>query len=507
MAARVAVVVLSMFSAGCASLAQTTDDPTPAERATWQTRQFDPSIWPHAHDADLDALHAQTPDSLHDFLPAPGVEARSLDAEIREALQPLYLVHHTERTPTGLLRTFERLQRPDAEWHMYASGWEPNAAFIPDTWWQTFGWSLRAQAAATHEIRQTWVVDRDDIVLGMTAQDVALEAGIMLRLPDPAQPADTEPIGIIVQLNALAANEFETRALTQLIEQGWAVVQIDTRAQIEPPNRREINQAYARVHALRLELNVRKREEYLASLGEPEDAQIDDAVARQLNEQTERELFAKLDVPESAFYVHKGNDLAAHGARIAHQTDVTISQNADAAAAAIQHLEAHRPDLAGKPIIVAGFSAGSLVAPAVAARLGARVRALLLVGAGADLYTIARTSNLSSAGLELSHPSVSGPDEQAEREIGEAYRDHTNLDPYSLAPQLEGLPTLVVLGSFDKVVPSSQGRLLLDRLVGEESIMLPLTHNAIFGVLPGLADRIGQWVEQNAGLQPTNNGP
>ncbi len=491
---RLLVVFTAVLPGACASPARSNADSYPASLTTWEAERFDPTQRPQTHDESLDELHKRTPKHLQTFLPAPGINPETLDPNARKAIEPSYRINHNDRTPTGLLRVYERLQEPDAEWTMFMSGFEPNGAFIPNSWWETFGWQNSRQAASNRETRETWVTDREDVILGIDSRDISLDAGILLRMPAPRSENDPEPVGIIVHFNAMTPNEYEFKSLARLVERGWVIASIDTRITADPPNKREIEQAYAQLNDLRRDLYFQAEAGLLA---QSDATELDEQTRRAIYEKADRDATAQVSIPESAFLLSEQSELEDHAVLIAQAVDRTIAQNVDAASAAVAHLDAHRPDLAGKPIIVAGFSAGSLTAPAVAARLSPRVRALLLVGAGADLFTIARTSNLTSAGLELSLPNIPGPDKQTESELARMYREHTNLDPHTLAPELEGLPTLVILASFDKVIPASQGQLLLDRLVGEEVIKLPLTHNGIFGVLPGLADKIGDWVDKN----------
>ncbi|MCB9846099.1 MAG: prolyl oligopeptidase family serine peptidase [Phycisphaeraceae bacterium] len=449
-------------------------------RGAWAS---EPS-WPSVHARGLDDLGANSPRALYAFVPRPGVDAAEIPEEIRGALTPLYEIGHVERTSTGLLRVFERL-KPRDEGVFAMRGFEPNASFVADTWWAVFGDRSIEMARAMRDIRETWLDANPRLELGTNEDDAHLDAGIQMWIPPPSEAPCR---GIVLRMEALTANDYEAKALEDLAESGWAVIRLDTRARIDPPNRREILSQESR--------RQRRHSEILRGLVEAARAErggdVPDELFNALYEQALGAAVEETPIPDSDFLWHVGDDAGAKGEMIARAVDVTLSQNAYAAEAAIDYVDAHRPDLAGRPVVIAGFSAGALAAPAAAARLGDRVKAMILVGGGADLLTIASTSNLTTGGLDLT-PDGSRLAPEAMAALVESYRVHVQLDPYALAPGMT-VPTLLILGMFDSSVPVATANILADRLEGEQRIDLPVDHKPLFLMLPLIKGRIAEWV-------------
>ena len=93
--------------------------------------------------------------------------------------------------------------------------------------------------------------------------------------------------------------------------------------------------------------------------------------------------------------------VAAAGATMAAIIDERFAELAVGVEAAIETLAAEGDAAAAAgPLVLAGFSAGGNVAPAVAARLGDRVRAMAIVMAGADLMEITVASTLGDTGFD-----------------------------------------------------------------------------------------------------------
>lgn len=197
----------------------------------------------------------------------------------------------------------------------------------------------------------------------------------------------------------------------------------------------------------------------------------------------------------------------AAGATMAAIIDHRFAELAIAAEAAIETLAAGGDAAAAAgPLLVAGFSAGGNAAPAVAARLGDRVRALAIVMGGADLMAITIASTLGDTGFD----GVRGgrpvdrrrltADER--RRFSEAYLERVRLDGFAVGPHLAGVPTLLVPARFDRVVPAATGRRLGERLGGPGGPAvrwLPTGHVGGYLSLPWTGPRIGRWLLQAAG--------
>jgi len=152
-----------------------------------------------------------------------------------------------------------------------------------------------------------------------------------------------------------------------------------------------------------------------------------------------------------------------------------------------------------RPLVLIGFSAGALSAPAVSARLAADgfpANAAVLVGGGADLSTILRETELvgSSIPIQCGDKPVSG---RVWKALNEAYQGHTRLDPLKTAPLMAEMPVLQVHAAWDSVVPAKTGRRLYELLGRPDRIDYSLGHVSMFYKLPGVRARIADWVESH----------
>src|SRR5690606_2543041 len=118
-----------------------------------------------------------------------------------------------------------------------------------------------------------------------------------------------------------------------------------------------------------------------------------------------------------------------------------------------------------------GCSAGAICGPTIAARLGDRVQAVVLIGGGADILRISQTNGVTNAGLAFGalDPIEGGyqPRKLTRGELdqlSDAYLEMSQLDPYHTAPALRATPTLMLHAALDKIVPARCGRLLYERL-------------------------------------------
>ncbi|MBL0869001.1 MAG: dienelactone hydrolase family protein [Phycisphaerales bacterium] len=181
---------------------------------------------------------------------------------------------------------------------------------------------------------------------------------------------------------------------------------------------------------------------------------------------------------------------------LAEMSDQTLAEAAYAVEAAVEHLWRTRPELKDKPVVLMGFSAGSLALPTVAARLGERVRGAVLVGSGANIAHIIQTSQLTDGGVRLMAFGKRCEGAMAGLISGEYIRRST-LDPFHTAASMRRVPTLMLLGASDDIVPTTLGEELYHRLGEPEKWVFAGGHRRLFVQLDARAERIARWVAEN----------
>lgn len=187
--------------------------------------------------------------------------------------------------------------------------------------------------------------------------------------------------------------------------------------------------------------------------------------------------------------------------RVARLVDDLLAEPAYAAEATLEYLDQTRPDLAGKPLVLLGMSAGALMMPTVAARISDRVSAMVLVGGGANLLDISQRSELTDGGLKL----TLAPEMDRRKTLAAlsaAYLEQSRLDPYHAAAAVRDVPTLLVLAGMDTIVPADSGRLLWERLGRPERYTFSMGHALMFWSLSSQTQRIVTWVDRVADPKP-----
>lgn len=184
---------------------------------------------------------------------------------------------------------------------------------------------------------------------------------------------------------------------------------------------------------------------------------------------------------------------------IATLIDDRFAECAYAVESAASHFAALLPELPARRVAV-GFSAGALAMPAVLAREPAAYRAALLIGPGADMFTMALTSNyadwIDAVRVEWAGPVPSGPSLEP---FSAAYREASRLDPWALAPRLTELPVFLVLGERDRAVPAELGMLLWERWGRPERRVLAMGHEVLFfGHARARAGELLGWLDDHA---------
>lgn len=217
---------------------------------------------------------------------------------------------------------------------------------------------------------------------------------------------------------------------------------------------------------------------------------------------------APVDAPgQRRFVVDADHPVSEVAPELARRVDDQIAEDVYAAHAFITYAHEQVPALQSTPLVIVGFSRGSFSVPALVARLDDRVAAAIVVGAGANVPFIALETAEKQYSLELSGPETNGKPTPLSAEMRDAlldaYLGASQLDPYRTAPVLSGVPTLMIQGMFDQIVPASTGKVLYERLGKPERWSYPLGHGGVFWSLKNDRRLIVAWIDKQAlGVKP-----
>jgi fermentation-respiration switch protein FrsA (DUF1100 family) len=124
-----------------------------------------------------------------------------------------------------------------------------------------------------------------------------------------------------------------------------------------------------------------------------------------------------------------------------------------------------------------------------------------MIGGGADFWLMITHSNYAKW-IDAFRVTWTGRERSAEDVAGAdgAYLALTPLDSFHTAAALKGKPVLMIVGDYDRAVPTQLGKLLWDR-IGEkdprsEYWTRPVGHELLFVALPRDFDAIGAWIER-----------
>jgi hypothetical protein len=312
-------------------------------------------------------------------------------------------------------------------------------------------------------------------------------------------PADVpeDAVGTVVYLPALFANVYEYALIDELRDRGWAMLFIDASPRATGPREPEREAVQERRSVLFVDrfMHAQREASRRAIEGEPPS----ETRPFGLTESITRELERDHPLPQTGFEWSPDRDTEELAAALASAVDAAMLEHTDAAAAAFGELLEREPHLARKPVAVVGFSGGSLIAPAVAARLLADFHvndaALVLVGGGGDVLSISLDSTLTDGGLNVA-PSDAPLPEGARAELVAAYRARAALDPLSIMPALREVPLLKVYANEDRTVPTSAALELASAHGGADRLIFNGKHMPLFYFLPGQKDRIANWIER-----------
>ncbi|MEM7628523.1 MAG: hypothetical protein AAF356_03775 [Planctomycetota bacterium] len=211
--------------------------------------------------------------------------------------------------------------------------------------------------------------------------------------------------------------------------------------------------------------------------------------------------------------VDPSDGFGAEGQMIADELTGRAAEVAYAADAALAHAKTLRPALADRPVVLLGMSGGAIASPTAFAWAKGNYDAVVLIAGGTDFLRINAESNYAPwvEAIELVPPGAAddplGDDkrEQSARAdrslwspgLGDAYLERAHLDGHHLAPRLAGVPTLLIHATADRAVPAPRGDDLWRRAGEPERWEVPVGHEVLFLMLPGMADRVHKWLDAN----------
>lgn len=179
---------------------------------------------------------------------------------------------------------------------------------------------------------------------------------------------------------------------------------------------------------------------------------------------------------------------------IARNISDRVSEIAYAVEAGLDFVQRERPEIPTAPLVLCGYSAGSLSAPTVAALIQNRVDAAVLVGSGCNLLDISQRSALTDGGIKL-HWLKRRPTKADNDRLDSLYLEHCRLDPYWTSRSLRDKPVLMLHAVLDDIVPAADGDLLYKRLGRPERVNFLLGHELLFFRLPAHAKMIADWID------------
>jgi len=447
------------------------------------TRSLEPIVWPERDLETVKFIAEATPEQIFRYRISDPVLAS--EWILNAAQTPDFVVHRKQLTEHGLFRIVE--QSPDesgiGSFHEMFEGFIPSAFFVSSR-------TLRPQEDI--EERLASQAQPRSVPKGAEPTDIAIrsqiESGIAISLPSID---DSESVrGIVLYFRGLISTEYEEAFSQQIVDSDWAVIRIGTHSKIDSPRDANVSARFEENRKRSRELMEQAREELSDEdygwLG----ADRIIAINRQVNEE-----FPYL---RPGFELGDQRGITEIGMQIAQAVDDTLAENAYAAEAAIDAIIAMHPRFGDLPVAVVGCSAGAMVAPAVAERLGDRANALVLIGGGADLLRIDRETALKGYRrlriFDAEDSEIQSPDWRA---VHESYLDAVELDPIKLGPRLREVPTLIIRAGFDKWVPASTGSELVRAFGKPDRDWHPGGHQTLFYFLEGRAPRVLRWLDKN----------
>ncbi|HYE60654.1 MAG TPA: hypothetical protein VD997_01540 [Phycisphaerales bacterium] len=395
--------------------------------------EMTPGDWPARDLAQMERLRDATP-NVYRRLDMTGEKPLEQLSKRHQALvtEPMMKVVFNDIVGQGLLRIVDFPDGNDPA--VLKSEYDKKQGFRPNAWFLS-SLSLSDPRRPGYMARSRMRRAADEAgnpTAGVKWNNTDLDTAMREGIPMGFPPVQkTEPRGLLIHFVAMMGNEYETKVVDRLRSEGWAIIDIDSNPRVIGGGR--------------------------------------------------------------SYEINNDTDLDTAAQSIARRIDDVLADHAYAAEAALEYCRKHRPDLPTDKVCVIGFSAGSLVVPPAAARLGDDVESAVLIAGGANLLEIAMESDLSDGGIKFKWGPGRGGKADRER-LKRAYLKHSRLDPYRTATVLANKPVLQYWGQWDKWVPAESGRVLSERLNNPDKVTMLGGHCLLFYFLPGQSDRIAGWV-------------
>ena len=196
----------------------------------------------------------------------------------------------------------------------------------------------------------------------------------------------------------------------------------------------------------------------------------------------------------------KEDKLNQHASLMAYEIDNYLAETAYATESVLAYLKKHNTGWVQGPRVVVGASAGALATPALLKRIGG-ADAVVYIGGGANVPEIVLESSINIYRPKIQVAKGVSPSERKELQakaltrLKELALERSRIDPLKLAPTLPHIPTLMLTGEVDRIVPAHTGDLLYNALGRPERWRYPVGHIILFLGLPLQADRIVDWMD------------
>ncbi len=487
-----------------AALGRATPRPTlPAD--AWPARDVEPLV----------PLFEATPDRIPFYKIKDGVDPATLSDDERKLVEKArYELEYKGIHGVNLLRLYKR--RPPTKSDDFSAlldfgflfvGFHSNGAIISSRTLEVIeqrrklDQALAVPVAPDPEKTEKAAEQRIEEVLEAPLYP---DSGLPVYIP-PAKEG-FKPKGLLIHVQSMGANDYEPKVLKEFERRGWAVIDIKPQDYINSPipesTYEEIRTLDAKLRELRKEIFVRQPPERDKD-GTIKVVSMKETVNRwQRHPKYQEYMDTQMrhsKLRQGGFQACSDEDLPRVAAEIAAVIDQGMAGAAYAVETILDYVDTQRPDLQNIPVVLAGFSAGALATPTIAARLEetqpGRIQAVILVGGGCNLFRLAMDSTFSDGGLRVlcGEEPVS---KQVIDKLSDLYLAASKLDPYHTSPLISHLPILVLHASRDTWVPAAMGDLLYERLDYPERLVMSGGHEHLFYFLPGRAKWIVDWTER-----------
>lgn len=476
----VGVLTVVAFGTGCYSY-------TPARESRAMESEREVLELPPAGVAELERLRAATPESIYQFVPAPGRTLESVKESIaRELVSKPHCAVVFNEVVEGTLVRMLKMEESRLDFTAIFQGFSPNGYVLTERYLDPGRRKLQAafDAAVRKSIDARW--EAEGVVWNPLPAEIALDEGMPFRVPESLPPNCR---GVVLHLWAVASNDYEKRVVRELVRAGWLVLDLKTETTVRAPVPAESVEEILALEEEQRKLGAELPRMERGELSSTYQSRLRRSEAYQRQVRNGKRI-AELRYPAVVLCDEAGVDAAAEV--IARRVDDGMADCARAGRAVVGAAKRRFPELEGKPVVVIGFSAGALTAPTVSAALGAD--AVVVVGGAANIVGITRKSAYSKGGVVVVCDGAV-PREALMKKLERAYLERTRLDAYVTAPLLRGVPVLVVDAGLDTWVPAEYGAVLYERLGRPDRLHMALGgHGMLFYFLPRRGPWIADWV-------------